>query len=50
VILQLLPNLIAVTCGKLILSGILETQIDQILSALPEAEVTQDGEWVAIVV
>jgi ribosomal protein L11 methyltransferase len=50
VILQILPNLIAVTCGKLIISGILETQIEQILSALPEVEITQDGEWVAIVV
>ena len=50
VILQILPALIGVTCGKLILSGILETQIEQIVSALPEVEITQDGEWVAIVV
>jgi ribosomal protein L11 methyltransferase len=39
-ILKILPDLISVTCGKLILSGILETQI----------EVTHDGEWVAIVI
>jgi ribosomal protein L11 methyltransferase len=50
VILQLLPNLISLTCGKLILSGILETQLEQIVNALPETEITQDGEWVAIVV
>ena len=47
VISQLLPALIGVTCGKLILSGILETQIEQIMI---DGEVTQDGEWVAIVV
>lgn len=50
VILQILPALIGVTCGKLILSGILETQLEQILSVLPEVEVTQDGEWAAIIV
>lgn len=50
VILQILPALIGVTCGKLILSGILETQIEQIVTALGEVEITQDGEWVAIVV
>ena len=50
VILQLLPALIGVTCGKLILSGILETQIEPIVSVLGEVEITQDGEWVAIVV
>jgi len=50
VILQILPALISVTCGKLILSGILETQTEQIVRTLGEAEITQDGEWVAIVV
>lgn len=50
VILQTLPTLISVTCGKLILSGILETQVEQIVSALDEVEIMQDGEWVAIVV
>jgi len=51
VIMQIIPALIGVTCGKLILCGILETQIDQILNVLPdEVEITQDGEWVAIVV
>jgi len=49
VILQLLPALISVTCGKLILSGILETQTEAIVSELGEVEVIQDGEWIAIV-
>lgn len=54
VILQLLPALIRVTCGKLILSGILETQTEQILNALhehgiDEVEIKQDGEWIAII-
>lgn len=52
VIMQILPSLIGVTCGKLILSGILETQTEQILAVLPDSEIElrQDGEWVAIVV
>lgn len=47
VIVKILPDLISVSCGKLILSGILETQLELIAA---EGEVTQDGEWVAIVV
>ena len=52
VILQILPALIGVTCGKLILCGILEIQIEQIVTALGETEVeiAQDGEWAAIIV
>jgi ribosomal protein L11 methyltransferase len=51
VILQFIPALIGVRCGKLILSGILETQVEQIVNALgEEVEIRQDGEWVAIVV
>lgn len=49
VILQILPALIGVTCGKLILSGILETQIEEIVSVLGEVEIIQDGEWIAII-
>jgi ribosomal protein L11 methyltransferase len=49
VILQILPALIGVTCGKLILSGILETQIEEIVTELGEVEIIQDGEWVAII-
>ena len=47
VILQILPALISVTCGRLILSGILETQIEQF--NLSEVEIKQDGEWIAII-
>ena len=56
VIVQLMPQLIGVTCGRLILSGILETQLDEVFAALRsqgvthEPEVFQDGEWVALVV
>jgi ribosomal protein L11 methyltransferase len=51
VILEILPILISVTCGKLILSGILKTQIELILAALPQSEVQmgQIGEWVSII-
>ena len=56
VITYLLPALLGATCGRLILSGVLETQVDQIVSALHEhgidsaPEIIQDGEWMAIVV
>ncbi len=55
VILPLLPALMSVTCGHLILSGILETQTELVLASLRELgiaeplEVTRDGEWVAII-
>ena len=55
VIVPLLPTFVGLTCGKLILSGILETQIEVIQAALQdlgvsEFEVEQDGEWVAFVI
>ena len=55
VIVDLLPALIEATCGRLILSGILDSQIEMVKSRLLELGVTdfeigQDGEWVAIVV
>jgi len=55
VILPLLPALVGVTCGRLILSGILDTQADAVrarLSELGAGEITTeiDGEWVAIIV
>ena len=55
VITSLMPALAGVTCGKLILSGILETQLDMVQSALHESgidefEITQDGEWVALII
>ena len=55
VITQILPALVSLTCGKLILSGILETQVDLVQSGLhdngiDEFEIEQDGEWVALIV
>ena len=54
VISRMLPTLLGLTCGKLILSGILDTQIDTILNQLQalgvsEVEVEHDGEWVCCV-
>jgi ribosomal protein L11 methyltransferase len=56
VIAPLLPSLISVTCGHLILSGILDTQAEELRARLLEcgvsepSEIMQDGEWVALVV
>ncbi|MDT4965706.1 MAG: ribosomal protein methyltransferase [Acidobacteriota bacterium] len=56
VILPLLPSLIGATCGRLILSGILDTQVEAVLVRLRElglaevAEVLIDGEWVAVII
>ena len=55
VIAKLLPTLVALTCGRLVLSGILETQIEDIIGSLArltitDVEITRDGEWVAIIV
>ena len=54
-IASVLPTLVGLCCGRLVLSGILETQTEMILARLAElaitdAEITQDGEWVAIIV
>jgi ribosomal protein L11 methylase PrmA len=55
VIVGLMPSLVSLTCGKLILSGILETQLELVQAALlacgvSEFEIEQDGEWVALIV
>ena len=55
VILQSMSTLLNLTCGKLVLSGILETQLGSIVDRLHElgvsdVEVTQDDEWVCCVV
>ncbi|HEV2800245.1 MAG TPA: 50S ribosomal protein L11 methyltransferase [Pyrinomonadaceae bacterium] len=55
VILPLLPALVGTTCGRLILSGILDTQADSVRARLAQLGINQtetntDGEWVAIVV
>jgi len=51
----LLPTLVGLCCGRLVLSGILETQTGVVLSglaqlAITDAEIVQEGEWVAIIV
>jgi ribosomal protein L11 methyltransferase len=55
VITSIMPVLAGVTCGKLILSGILETQLEMVQASLHESgidefEITQDGEWIALIV
>ena len=55
VISRMLPALVGVTCGKMILSGILETQVEMVQASLHECgidefEIAQDGEWVAVIV
>jgi len=55
VIVELLPALIGATCGRLILSGILDSQIEMVRTRLLELavvdfEIDQDGEWVSIIV
>ena len=55
VILPLLPALLGATCGRLVLSGILDTQAAQVSARLIELgaadhEFTRDGEWVAVTV
>jgi ribosomal protein L11 methyltransferase len=55
VIVELLPLLLGATCGRLVLSGILAEQIEQVRSRLLELgtdnfEIEQDGEWIALVV
>jgi ribosomal protein L11 methyltransferase len=55
VIVDLLPLLLDATCGRLVLAGILDTQVESVESRLQELgaailESEQDGEWVALVV
>lgn len=55
VIAKMLPTLVALSCGRLVLSGILETQIEGIVAqlgqlAITDVEIARDGEWVAIIV
>jgi ribosomal protein L11 methyltransferase len=56
VIGKLLPSLIGASCGRLVLSGILDSQVDAIVEQLQELGnsgnlvMMQDGEWVALVV
>jgi ribosomal protein L11 methyltransferase len=55
VIVDLLPSLLGATCGRLVLSGILDSQSELVQSRLLELsadsfEIDQDGEWIALVV
>jgi ribosomal protein L11 methyltransferase len=55
VIIELLPMLIGATCGRLVLSGILDSQEEMVSSRLAELGITEieidrEGEWIAIVV
>ena len=56
VIAAMLPSLISVTCGHLVLSGILETQSEALRARMLECgvsdpcETMKDGEWLAMVV
>ena len=55
-ILPLLPALIGASCRRLILSGLLDSQIEPVITRLQElgisepAEITEEGEWVCLVV
>lgn len=54
-IVPMLPALVSLTCGKLILSGILEAQIEMVQAGLrdcgiSEVEIVQDGEWVSLII
>ena len=56
VIAAMLPSLISVTCGHLVLSGILDTQLEALRARMlgcgmsEPREIMQDGEWIALVV
>jgi ribosomal protein L11 methyltransferase len=55
VIVDLLPSLLGASCGRLVLSGILDSQLELVQSRLWELgadgfENDSDGEWVALVV
>lgn len=55
VIADLLPLMLGATCGRLILSGILDSQVDLVTARLLELgasilELEKDGEWCALVI
>lgn len=55
VIVEILPALLGVACGRLILSGILDAQFEMVHARLVEQgatvnEIMQDGEWIALVI
>jgi ribosomal protein L11 methyltransferase len=54
-IINLMPALIGVTCGRLVLCGVLQSQVTSVLDRVLESggpepiEITNDGEWSAII-
>lgn len=55
VIVDLLPSLLSATCGRLVLSGILDSQLEFVQTRLLELgadsfETDNDGEWIALAV
>ncbi|HXT64373.1 MAG TPA: 50S ribosomal protein L11 methyltransferase [Pyrinomonadaceae bacterium] len=55
VIVELLPVLLGATCGRLVLSGILDSQFEMVNRRLMQLtatvnEIMQDGEWIALVI
>lgn len=56
VISSILPQLLGATCGRLVLSGILDTQLEAVRARLHECglgepiEIMSDGEWIALIV
>ena len=55
VIVELLPSLLSTSCGRLILSGILDSQFEMVHARLLELaatvnEIMQDNEWLALVI
>lgn len=55
VISRVAQTLVSLTCGKLILSGILETQLKMVQQSfsscgISDFEVEQDGEWVSLII
>jgi ribosomal protein L11 methyltransferase len=56
VIVPLLPRLVSATCGRLILSGILDSQAELVRRQLHDAGITQEieiaakGEWIAMII
>ena len=55
VIVDLLPSLLSATCGRLVLSGILDSQFQTVHARLVELaatvnEIMQDNEWLALVI
>jgi ribosomal protein L11 methyltransferase len=56
VITAIVPQLLGATCGRLILSGILDTQLETVRARLRQCgvseapEIMSDGEWIALIV